>query len=327
MPRSAQYKLKPFYLMRILEENTDADNPLTISEIIAKLAAYDVMAERKSIYTDLELLRQFGVDIETSRDKTTRYYIANRRFELPELKLLVDAVQSSRFITGKKSEELISKLSALTSEAQAGQLERQVYLSGRPKAVNESLYYNVDAVHSAINAERQIQFRYFDYNIRKRRVYRKNGGTYQCTPVALCWNDDQYYLIAYSAKHDGLAHYRVDRMSDVTMLEAAAEDFDRKNFDAAGYAKKLFGMYSGETVSATLSFDTSLVSVVFDHFGTDVQMRNTSDGRFTVTVDVSASPVFFGWMLQFGERAKIDGPASLVAAIRELIEANERQYR
>ena len=261
MPRSAQYKLKPLYLMRILEEKTDVDHAMTIGEIISELAGYDVKAERKSIYADLELLRQFGVDIETARDKTTRYYIAGRRFELPELKLLVDAVQSSRFITEKKSAELIEKLSSLTSSAQAGQLERQVHISGRPKAINEALYYNVDAIHAAIHATRQITFRYFDYNTRKKRVYRKDGGQYQCTPVALCWNDDQYYLVAYSAKYDGLAHYRVDRMNDVSMMEELAEDFDRNLFDAAGYAKKLFGMYSGETVAATLSFDNSLLCI------------------------------------------------------------------
>ena len=158
-------------------------------------------------------------------------------------------------------------------------------------------------------------------------MYRKDGGQYQCTPVALCWNDDQYYLVAYSGKYDGLAHYRVDRMSDVSMLEESAEDYDRKIFNAAGYAKKLFGMYSGETVTATLSFDNSLVSVALDHFGPDIQMKDAGNGRFIVKVDVSESPVFFGWMTQFGDRAKIKGPDSLVAAMRELIEANARQYR
>ena len=326
MPRSLNDKLKLLYLMRILEEKTDEDNTLTAQEIISALSAYGISAERKTIYTDIELLRKFGLDIEIRRGKMPGYYLASRMFELPELKLLVDAAQSAYFITGKKSKELIRKLSSLASGAQAGQLERQVYISGRPKAFNESVYYSVDAIHSAIHAERQIQFKYFDYNTKKRRVYRKSGGTYQCTPIALFWNDNQYYLTAYSAKYDDLAHYRVDRMNNVAMLEETAEDFDRKCFDAADYAKKLFGMYSGETVIATLSFDNSLVSVVLDHFGSDIHMRDTSDGRFTVTVDVSASPVFYGWVFQFGKRARIESPLTLIASMRELITENSGQY-
>lgn len=326
MPRTANDKLKLLYLKRILEEKTDEYNALTAQELISALAFYDIKVERKTIYADIELLRHFGLDIELKRGKTPGYYLASRTFELPELKLLVDAAQSAYFITGNKSKELIRKLSSFTSVAQAGQLERQVHIAGRPKTFNEALYYSVDAIHAAIHQATQIQFQYFDYNIKKQRVYRKDGGLYQCTPVALFWNEDKYYLIAFSSEHGELRHYRVDRMNNVTALEEPADNFDKANFDSAKYAKKLFGMFNGETVRATLSFENSLVSVVLDHFGSDIHMRDINDGWFAITVDVSASPVFFSWMFQFGARARIESPDTLIASMRELLIEHINQY-
>jgi predicted DNA-binding transcriptional regulator YafY len=313
--------------MKILLDKTDEQNPMTISEIITELAAYGITAERKSLYTDFEILRQYGLEIETQRDKTTRYFIAHRQFELPELKLLVDAVQSSRFITEKKSEELINKLSSLTSAAQAKHLQRQVYVAGRAKAMNETVYYCIDQIHAAVNEGRQISFRYFDYDVDKNRVYRKDGETYKTTPVTLCWSDDSYYLISYSAKHDGFTHYRVDRMSEVEVLGEDADSFNRKKLSVADHVKSVFGMYSGEKVRAKLSFDNSLVSVVLDHFGKDVRIAAKSDGRFEVDDYVEVSPVFLGWMFQLGNRATIKEPDRLIAAMKDLIDENTRQYQ
>ena len=326
MSVSTNQRAKLLYLMKILLDKTDEQNPLTISEIITALAAYDIQAERKSIYTDFEVLRHFGLNIETQRSKTTSYYIAHRQFELPELKLLVDAVQSSRFITEKKSEELIAKLSSLTSAAQAKQLQRQVHVAGRAKSMNDKVYYSIDQIHAAVNEGKKISFRYFDYSANKKPVYRKDGENYVTTPVTLCWSDDSYYMIAYSAKHDGLAHYRVDRMSDVSILHEGADAFDRKKFNITEHIKRVFGMYSGELIRAALSFDTSLVNVVLDHFGKDIKLTAKPDGRFEISVDVSVSPVFLAWMFQFGERAEIKEPENLIAAMRELIQANARIY-
>jgi predicted DNA-binding transcriptional regulator YafY len=326
MSSSYNRKLKLLYLSRTLLEKTDEQNPITTGELISELEAYGVGIERKTLYADIELLRHFGLDIETYRSKTTSYYIASREFELPELKLLVDAVQSSRFITEKKSEALIKKLSSLTSAAQAKQLRRQVYVAGRAKAMNEAVYYSIDQIHAAIDESRQISFKYFDYDTKKDRVYRKDGGAYQTTPVAMCWYEDKYYLIAYSAKHDGLTHYRVDRMSEVAGLEEPADAFDREKFSVAEHIRSVFGMYSGELVRATLSFDNSLVNAVLDHFGKDVKLTAKADGRFEVKAEVSVSPVFMAWMFQFGERAAITAPESLTAAMRELITAGARQY-
>ncbi|MCL2342789.1 MAG: WYL domain-containing protein [Firmicutes bacterium] len=325
MPASQNQHAKPLYLMRILLEKTDAKNPMTVNEIIAELAAYNIKAERKSIYSDLELLTQFGLDIETQRDKTTRYYIATRQFELPELKFLVDAVQSSRFISEKKSEELIAKLSSLTSTAQAKQLQRQVYVAGRAKSLNESAYYSIDQIYDAISEGKQISFKYFDYAVNKARVYRKDGEVYQATPVTLCWSDDSYYLIAFSLKYDGFTHYRVDRMTEVSILVDAADGYSHKKFNVSDHIKRVFGMYSGEPVQATLAFENSLVNVVLDHFGNEVMLTPGTEDWFEVNVEVSASPVFLAWMFQFGDRAEIKAPDSLTEAMWDLIQAAARK--
>ena len=326
MPMLPNQRAKLLYLMKILLCQSDEQNPMTVTEIITELDAYGIKSERKSIYSDLEILRQYGLNIETQRSKTTSYYIAHRQFELPELKLLVDAVQSSHFITEKKSDELIAKLSSLTSASQAKQLQRQVYVAGRAKTMNETVYYSIDQIHTAINEGTKISFKYFDYNANKKRVYRKDGKNYVTTPVMLCWSDDNYYLIAYSAQHDGLTHYRIDRMSEVVTLHEDADGFDRKRFNAADHVKRVFGMYSGELIRATLAFDNSLVNVVLDHFGKGIKITPRRSGWFEIYVDVSVSPVFLAWMFQFGERAEIKEPESLISAMRELIRANTLKY-
>lgn len=326
MPLSQNQRTKLLYTMKILLEKTDEQHPMTINEIIEALAAYDIKAERKSLYSDFELLRKFGIDIETIRDKTTRYYIAERRFALPELKLLVDAVQSSRFITEKKSAELIAKLSSLTSETQAKQLCRQVYVAGRAKAMNEAVYYNIDQVHAAVGSGKQISFCYFDYDTGKKRVYRKNGEAYQVTPVTLCWSDDSYYLIAYSAKYDGLTHYRIDRMNEVTIMEEDADPVDGERFSVSEHVRRVFGMYNGELVKATLAFHNSLVNVVLDYFGRDITIAPREEDWFEINAEVSVSPVFLAWMFQFGDRAEIKAPENLLHAMRELVGVNARKY-
>jgi predicted DNA-binding transcriptional regulator YafY len=328
MPRLSNQKLKPLYLARILLERTDESNVLTATELIAALNAYGIESGRKAIYDDLEALQLFGLDVTLRHGKDGGYFIASRDFELPELKLLVDAVQSSRFITSKKSGELIGKLSKLTSEPQAKQLKRQVYVSGRAKTLNKTVYYAIDAIHTAINENMKISFKYFDYTVGKRREYRKNGEPYVRTPVALCWSDDNYYLITYlpGRGNDPFAQYRIDRMSDVKTLDESADVFDRDSFDIAEHAKRLFGMYSGETVKATIAFDKSLVGVVLDHFGNDTSLVSIDRNRFYTEVEVSESPVFLSWVFQFGKKAEILKPEALREAMRGLISENDKIY-
>ncbi|MDL2253373.1 WYL domain-containing protein [Ruminococcaceae bacterium OttesenSCG-928-I18] len=325
MPSSPNQRMKLLYLMKILQEQTDENHALSIAELIAALAEYDVKAERKSLYSDMDLLRQFGLNIEVRKTKSVGYYVDSRQFELPELKLLVDAVQSSRFITTRKSNELIKKLSSMASVHQARELKRQVVMAERPKPLNESIYYNIDAIHEAINGRRKIDFRYFDYDANKNRVYRKNGDEYHQTPVVLCWNDDKYYLICYSSKYDGFTHYRVDRMSHVTVCEEAADKYDKKQFNIAEHTKRVFGMYSGELVTAKLCFDNSLVNTVLDKFGSDLPLQKNGD-CFEVTVYVADSPVFLSWVFQFGDKAEILAPDSLRQAMMCHIERCKEKY-
>jgi len=317
-------KIKPLYLMKIMLDKTDLQNPITVPEIIAELAGYGIKAERKTVYDDLNVLRTFGIDIERVKTKTVGYYVASRLFDLSELKLLVDAVQSSRFITRKKSESIIQKLSTLTSMAQAKQLNRQVYVIGRAKAFNESALYNVDAIYEAINNGKKISFRYFKHDLQKNRVYRKNGNLYKVTPLAMTWNDDKYYLIANYDEHNEIRHYRVDRMSDAMMLDEGGAIIEK--FNIAEYNRHMFGMFRGELVQATLSFDNSLVNVVLDQFGEDIILKPAEDGHFNITVDVSVSPVFLGWMFQLGHSAAIKGPEKLVTAMRQHLEENLKKY-
>ncbi|MCL2546161.1 MAG: WYL domain-containing protein [Oscillospiraceae bacterium] len=325
MPASPNQRAKLLYLRKILLERTDEQTPMSMPEIISALATYDVHAERKSIYTDLEILRQYGLDIEVTKGRIPRYYIGHRHFELPELKLLVDAVQSSRFITEKKSEELISKVAAFTSHPQSAALKRQIFVTGRPKSFNEQSFYSVDKIHEAINTGMKITFKYYDYNVKKKLAPRKNGALYEVTPVTLCWDSDKYYLVAYNAENKELRNYRVDRMGSVELSEHKA-DFDRSKFNITRYAKQTFGMFSGEVVRATLAFDNSLVNVVLDYFGMDAKIIPKDNGRFEVSVDVAVSPVFLGWMFQFGDKAKIVSPDSLVGSMRELIKSNTAMY-
>ena len=314
MTKSAGQKLKILYLMKILLTETDETHRLSIADLISRLAGYGVSAERKAVYDDIEVLRLFGLDIAVEQSKSYGYYVASREFELPELKLLADAVQSSKFITEKKTRELIRKLQSLASVNHAKAIQRQVYIQNRVKNMNESIYYSVDALHEAIADDKKISFRYFDYNIHKERVFRRDGQQYVVSPVVLSWNDEHYYLIARSADREGLSHYRVDRMYGVRMLDEPREADDR--FDLAEYAKKVFGMYGGEELDVRLRVHNSMVGAVIDRFGKDVTMVADGETHFTVRVRVALSPVFFGWLFQFGALCQVLSPQSLIDELR-----------
>ena len=325
MPTSSMQKMKLIYLMETLLERSDEEHPLSIQELIKALAEYDISAERKSIYSDLEYLRLYGLDIVKVQSKSHGYYVASRDFELPELKLLVDAVHSSHFITKKKSDELIKKLSALTSTHQAKQLRRQVYLADRPKALNESVYYNIDSIHNAINEGKKISFKYFDYDIGKSRVYRRDGNLYTLTPMALCWNSDKYYLICFNAKYENFTHFRVDRLSQVTVCKEKADQIDTKKFNVNQHIKQSFGMYGGQVVQAKLLFHKELINTVLDRFGTNISLREQGND-IIIHVEVAESLVFLSWMVQFGDKAEILSPDSLRTSMCELVKGLSGKY-
>lgn len=314
MAKIQSQKMKLLYLLQILLENTDDEHALTLSELLYELAKKGITAERKSIYDDFEALRLFGVDVESRKEnRTTVYFIANRTFELPELKLLVDAVQSSKFITHKKSNELIKKLETLSSVHQASQLQRQVFVANRVKTMNESIYYCVDDIHNAISENRQITFQYFDWGTDKKKHLRHNGKIYHVSPWALSWDDENYYMIAFDCEQNEIRHYRVDKMMNVRITEekrSGAKLF--KNFDMAVYAKKTFGMFAGEERDVTLRCKDSLAGVMIDRFGQNIVMKNGEDGFFTVTVKAAVSPLFITWLMNFGADIRILSPDDVI---------------
>jgi len=302
--------MKILYLARIFLSQTDEAHRLTIGGLVSKLAEYGISADRKTIYDDIEALRQFGLDIVMERSKTYGYYVAGRDFELPELKLLADAVQSSKFITEKKSLELIGKLEGLASVYDAGKLRRQVFVHDRVKSMNESIYYSVDALHEAITEGKKISFRYFKYDVRKKRVFRRGGAPYVVSPVALSWSEENYYLISLSDEREGFTHFRIDRMSGVKKLEEN-RSAGAGPLNLAEYSKKVFGMFGGKETDVRLRVHNQLVDAVVDRFGKDVIMVADGGSHFTVNLRVVLSPVFYGWLFQFGELCEVLAPQRL----------------
>lgn len=307
MAKSSNQKLKLLYIIKILSECTDEHHMLTAQDIIDRLAVYHITAERKSIYDDINRLIDFGYDIISVRSKTNGgYYMASHEFESAELKLLVDAVQASRFITVKKSRELIKKIEKLTNQYDAQGLQRQVYVAGRVKTENESIYYNVDAVHQAIHSNRQILFTYLEWTLNKELKPRKAGEMYEVSPWALIWQDENYYMAAFDKEAGVMKHYRVDKMGQVTITDQKREGMNEyENLDLARYTEKTFGMFGGEEEVVTLQFSNKLIGVVIDRFGKDVEIRKKDAENFTVRVKVAVSGQFFGWMAGLGKEALI----------------------
>lgn len=310
MARSTYQKLKPLYIMNYLLQNSDEEHPVTIKQIVEYLGAQGISAERKSIYDDIEALRFYGLDIiHVDAGRFQGYYVAQRNFELPELKLLVDSVQSSKFVTHKKTMTLIRKIEKLASIHEAQLLQRQVYVKNRIKTMNESIYYNVDAIHDGISQNRKIQFKYFEYTVEKTRHYRKDGAFYVVSPYALTWDDENYYMVAFDSEAGIIKHYRVDKMTDISTLEEHRDGRDAfEALDMAVYARKVFGMFSGEDVTVRLRFENHLVGAVLDRLGQDVMIVRDGDDHFTVSAEVVVSPQFFAWVCGFGAAAQIIGP-------------------
>lgn len=321
-------KLKILYLMKILLEKTDETHSITMREILESLEAYGVSAERKSIYSDIENLRSYGLDIIGEKeDKAYSYRVVSRQFELAELKLLVDSIQAARFITAKKSNELIKKLEGLASKYEASQLQRQVYTAERIKTSNESIFYNVDNIHQAIASNVQISFQYFNWDVNKKQVLRKDGALYQVSPWALSWDDENYYLIAFDSAEDKIKHFRVDKMLRIELLADRREGkLSFQRFDMGAYAKKMFGMFSGEEETVKILCRNELAGVMIDRFGKDVMLVKVDAEHFCVNVKVAVSRQFLAWVIALGDGAKIIGPESVVLEVKKEIERLAMQY-
>ena len=322
-------KLKMLYLVQLFSRETDDTHKLTMPEIITKLAAEGVNADRKTLYQDFEELRRFGFDIISEKEgKSCYYYLGSRDFELPELKLLVDSVQSSKFITDKKSGQLIKKLESLVSRYEGSQLHRQVIIAGRVKTMNESIYYNVDKIHAAIGTDRQIRFKYFDWNLKKEMEPRYGGKWYQLSPWALMWDDEKYYLVAYDSKHETIIHYRVDKMTQIGILDEKREGHEAfRKFNIAHYTNTLFGMFAGDETKVTIEAENRLVSVFIDRFGKDIIIAPVDEDHFRTTVTVAVSKQFFGWIMGIDGDVRIVAPDSVVKQIKAEIESLAERYK
>ncbi|MCD8326984.1 MAG: WYL domain-containing protein [Lachnospiraceae bacterium] len=329
MAKSTSQKLKLVYLMQIFLEYTDEQHRLTMPELLSRLSACDIEAERKSVYEDIELLRAYGMDIIGERaGRNYEYYLGSRQFELAELKILVDLVQSAKFLTAKKSGELIRKLETLCSHYEAGQLQHQVHVSERIKTENESIYYAVDIIHQAINSGVQIAFQYFNWNIRKEKELRRGGTLYRVSPWALSWDDENYYLVAYDGEAGELRYYQVDKMLKVELTDLPREgrEFYEK-VDPAAYTRKRFGMFNGREETVTLYCSNHLAGVIVDQFGRDVAMFPADQEHFNARVHVALSGQFFGWVMALGEGVKITGPPGVVEQMREEAGRLSERYR
>ena len=318
MAKSPHQKLKLLILKQYLEENTDGEHPVTTSQLIEYLEKQGIAAERKSIYDDLEALDLYGLDVEKARiGSSTGWYVGERPFQLPELKLLVDSVQSSRFITHKKSLELIGKIERLTSVHEARGLQRQVWVKNRIKSMNESIYYNVDDIHAAIAADRKISFRYFQYTVSGQRQFRRNGQRYVISPYALMEDDENYYLIGFDGPAGIIKHFRVDKMTDLQDAGGGRDGGEVfAGLDMAAYTDTHFGMFSGAVTAVRLEFADELAGAVIDRFGREAILVPAEPGRFTVTVNAAVSEPFLGWLCSFGARVRVLAPESAVEAMR-----------
>ncbi len=326
-PRNLQ-KLKIMYILKILQEKTDETHAITLQEIVAELHRYGVTAERKSIYSDLEHLRDFGIDvIGTQKDRTYYYQLGSREFQLAELKLLVDAVSAAKFITKNKSDEIIKKIESFASKYEADQLRRQVSVNGRVKTENKKVIYSVDSIHEAINSNRQITFQYFKWNTKKQMELVHDGKIYHVSPWALCWDDEKYYLIGFDADDQKMKHFRVDKMTNTELSEDRR--IGKKEFDEikmSDVTNRYFGMFEGDVRKVELLCPNYMANVIVDRFGTDVRILKNDENTFKAKVDVAVTDLFLSWVMAL-KGVKIIGPEDVVEKMKEKVKEQYKLYK
>lgn len=313
-------RLRLYYFYRLLEQHTDEDHPKTTTELQRLMEEeHGIPMHRTTVYKDIELLKAAGVDIYCYRGRANQYYLISRNFEISELKLLIDAVESSRFITESQSQKLIDKLISLTSETNAGKLKRNLHVPGRVKSPNKMVFYIVDAVNEAINSGRRISFQYIDYNSRKQEVLRKKGKAYTVSPYSLIWNGDYYYLVGYYHEKDDIRTFRVDRIKSQPAILDEAADPAPEDFDITRYTREVFRMYdTEEPVPVTLVCENEVMKGVLDAFGMDITVKRAEKGHFQTTVLACTSPTFYGWVFQWGGKVRITAPEEAVAEYKDM---------
>ena len=327
MAKSDNQKLKLLYIKKMLEEKTDENHVISTQQIIDELANYDIKAERKSIYSDIDMLTRFGMDIVLRKERPTGYYLASRDFELPELKLLVDAVQTSRFITEKKTRELIKKLESMASKYDGSLMQRQVIVTDRIKSMNESIYYNVDVIHQAISNNVKMKFKYVEWTAAKQTKYKRDGEEYVVSPWALTWSEDNYYMIGFDSKNGKVKHYRVDKMHKPAITSEERDGKENfKNFDMAKFSKQTFGMFAGTERVLNLECEQDIIGVIIDRFGPDTSIRLDKD-KCRVRVTVNVSKPFYGWLCTLGDKVKIVEPQDVADDYRKYLKGIAKMYK
>lgn len=325
MPRSINQKLKIMYLKDILYKYSDEQHPLSANEIADMLREYGVEAERKSIYSDIEMLAEYGLDIMKITGRDGGFFMGSREFELAELKLLVDAVMSSRFITKKKSEQLVKKLSSFASEYDADDLKRQLYSINRIKGQNESILYTVDIINTAIRLKKKLSFTYCEWTTDIKLIPRKNGAAYEVSPVTLIWDDEYYYLVAYDPEADIIKHYRVDKIRDVRVLDEKRDNPSGK-VDMSAYSGRMFGMFGGKLVTIGFTCPSDKIGILIDRFGQDIKITGKDKDRVTVHTEAVLSSQFYGWIASVGPDIKIISPNAAVDGMRDFLKDNLAAY-
>lgn len=312
-------KRRMVLLWKLLYDQTDEEHPVTTYDIVDYMAENGIKVSRKTIKPDVDLMVECGFDIVTVSGKPNKYFWGSRELQVPELKLLLDAVSSSRFLTKKKSDELKTKLTGLASIHQRKQLSRHIYTTNTVKPRNESIYYTVDRINDAIEARCRISFKIVEFDGKRRKVYRNDGETYIVSPYALYWNDDFYYVVGWSDKHEGVSAFRADRMDHLEILDEKAVRRP-KGFRISDYSHKVFEMFDGEEVAVTLQCKNQLMKYVIDRFGDKFKFEPGNDGTFTCEVEVCLSPTFYGWVFGFGGDIRILSPDEAVQSIVQMSE-------
>ena len=326
-------KQRLIHLYRYLMENTDEEHQATTNELVQFLKKEDANASRKTVKDDIEILMKEGVDIVTTKSYYNSYFVGSRDFEVPELKLLVDAIQSSKFITHSKSLKLIKKLEGLVSENEGKKLQREVVVTNRVKTINEQIYYNVDEIYCAISQDKKISFKYMKWSVdfagaqKIVKVERRKGENYIISPFALCWDDENYYLVGFDATAKKIKHFRVDKMENISIINEGRDGSEKfAKFDLAHYAKCVFSMFGGEECDVKLSVDNDLIGVIVDRFGSDIFIVKETEKSFVVTVRVALSPQFYAWLFGLGLKVKVLSPKKAIDDYKSKIQELKTLY-
>ena len=320
-------RIRPLKIWEILQRETDEDHPMGTEELRAKLATEGIEAHRTTVYEDIKLLNECGYEIMSRRGRSNQYYVMDRKFSTPEIHILLDAVQAASFVTDKKTAELVEKIAQLAGSQKGLVLKKNIVQFNTAKCTNESIYYNVNEIATAINNRQKIIFLYFDYDANHNRVYRRNGHHYVVSPLATVFDDGNYYLVIYDKRFNKMSNYRIDRMDKVEIIEELADmPPESLGFDIANYKRSLFGMFSGETTEVDIGVHRSLIGAMFDHFGERVRFLSNGGDSVRFRVNVQVSDLFFGWCCSFGEKVKLLGPESVIDALKEYTESVQKQY-